>query len=86
METDQHVLTRIHHELEVTGNRAELLCVIGIEAAMAACEGKSTLIVIDEADYCLLDAKKRIDQKVKAVVAFSATFPEDDVYEMITLK
>ena len=86
METDQHVFTRIHHELEVTGNRAELICVIGIEAAMSACDSKSTLLVIDEADYCLLDAKKRIEKKVKAVVAFSATFPEDDVYEMITLK
>ena len=46
---------------------------------------RDTLLIIDEADYCLLDSEsnfKNLDRNAfRAVIAVSASLPEDDEYE-----
>ena len=48
------------------------------------------MLIIDEADYCLLDKEssfKDLDRKAfRAIIAVSASLPEDDNYEQYVLK
>ena len=55
MKTDQDVLIAIKHELEASGSSTELICVVGVEQALLHCEDNKVLLIVDEADYCLLD-------------------------------
>ena len=63
-----------------TTKPATIECVVGLQNALRKTD-KRTLLVIDEADYCLLDCGKvelPKDTKVKAIVAVSASLPESD--------
>ena len=57
---------------------------------MKLCTSNKVLLVLDEADYSLLDIpsdfKNTPKSKFKAVIAISASLPVNDLYDMRTLK
>ena len=91
METDKGVFEsiRFHLNMKKKTSNCELHCVVGLEEGLQF-NSSDTLLIIDEADYCLLDEDssfRDLDRKAfRAIIAVSASLPEDDDYEQYVLR
>ena len=62
-------------------------CIVGLKNALEKLTPR-TLLIIDEADYCLLDednVKLPLAKNYKAIICFSASLPYNDSYDRHTL-
>ena len=58
MDTDKPILNAVRYEMAKNSKQSEpvsLICVLGIEAGLKLCTSGRVLLVLDEADYSLLD-------------------------------
>ena len=88
----EEVLEKLRYHLDddaLNRKKCEVKCVVGMNEGLKLCNNK-TLLVIDEADYNLLDTEHNFMQKREkdfyAVFAMSATLPESDRYASYMLE
>ena len=77
--TDEEVLNKLHVLFDKFGT-SSIECIVGLQNAKGKFD-KSTLLIIDECDYEVLDQDVELPWKkadLRAVIGLSATLPQQD--------
>ena len=83
-ETDELIFKKLEYHGKTNLRQSVTVeCVVGLRPALGKIT-KTTLLIIDEADYCLLDdgiIRLPTNKHFKAIVALSASLPLNDQYD-----